>query len=320
MSDSRQHTPDSMPRRLSPPERLAIVYQRLEELGPTRSARAALHQLSTVLNQVEDEYSGVPRDPNPGLKFDGRMYPPREDFIHHTPDGGLEATTKGNKIYLSADGQLRIDSRRTGETVYLRAADRTDPTEHERRRGETVDMYARAAEAHGVPAEQARSAAHRLYDHQPMSLLSDPALIDHQSRSISDASRARTAADRYAHKARELDEDQRQHEGGSTAARLRERGANAEIVERAASSAAADLTHARQQMKNSSVQADGFNRAALAAKAELQRRSGLTPQQRDAEHAARPPRPQARLLTNAPGSPMQSRNLSNKAPSRGYGV
>ncbi|MEU5608104.1 hypothetical protein ACI2L4_01150 [Streptomyces sparsogenes] len=320
MSDSRQHTPDSAPRRLSPPERLAIVYQRLDELPPTRSAQAALDQLSTVLNQVEDEYSGVPRDPNPGLKFDGRMYPPRADFISHTPDGGLEATTKGNKIYLSADGQLRIDSRRTGETVYLRAADRTDPSEHERRRDEMIKTYARAAEDQGIPAEQARPAAHRLYDHQPMSLLSDSMLVDHQSQCVAGASRARTTADRYARKARELDEDQRQHEGGSTAARLRERGAKAEIVERAANNAAADLTHARKQMADASVQADRFNRLALAAKTELQRRSGLTPQQRDAEHAARPPRPQARLLTKAPDPSLQSRNLSNKAPSRGYGV
>jgi hypothetical protein len=109
---------------LTPPQRLDEVYRRLGELPPATSAEEALDNLARTLEEVEDEHSGVPKNPNPGLAFDGRMYPPREDFIDHLPDGGLIATTKGNVIYAAPDGDLRIVSRRTGEELYHREGHR----------------------------------------------------------------------------------------------------------------------------------------------------------------------------------------------------
>ncbi|MFF4647452.1 hypothetical protein [Streptomyces sp. NPDC001389] len=106
--------------KLSLPERLAIVYERLTALPPAKGAREALRQLADTLDSVEDEYSGVPKDPNPGLAFDGRMYPPRADYITEEADGTLKAVTKGNVIYAHPDGTLRITSRRTGDEVYRR--------------------------------------------------------------------------------------------------------------------------------------------------------------------------------------------------------
>ncbi|NEA30600.1 hypothetical protein [Streptomyces sp. SID13031] len=110
--------PDEQP--LSLPERLALVYERLDQLPPARTASEAFTQLATTLDEVEEQYSGVPRDPNPGLKFDGRMYPPREDFTERTADGGLRATTRGNQIDISPDGTTSILSRKTGDEVYRR--------------------------------------------------------------------------------------------------------------------------------------------------------------------------------------------------------
>lgn len=105
-------------RRLSLQERLALVYQRLDQLPPATNADEAFKQLATTLDQVEDDYSGVPKNPDPGLKFDGRMYPPREDFTERTADGGIRATTRGNQIEISPDGTTSILSRKTGEEVY----------------------------------------------------------------------------------------------------------------------------------------------------------------------------------------------------------
>lgn len=113
---------EEIPQPLSLPERLDIVYQRLDEIPAPTSAQEALAQLSEVLDAVEDEYSGVPRDPNPGLAFDGRMYPPRDDFIKPQPDGGLVAITKGNRIEIGPDGSTTILSRRSGDVVYNRPA------------------------------------------------------------------------------------------------------------------------------------------------------------------------------------------------------
>ncbi|WP_239313885.1 hypothetical protein [Frankia sp. Cj3] len=112
---------------LSLPERLAIMYHRLNELPPATSAYEALAQLNATLEAVEDEFSGVPKNPNPDLKFDGRMYPPREDFIRCAPDGGLIALTKGNRIEISPTGSITIYSRRTNEVVYSRADDAAAP-------------------------------------------------------------------------------------------------------------------------------------------------------------------------------------------------
>jgi hypothetical protein len=81
------------------PQRLSILYQRLHALPAPTSAEEALNQVNSTLTEVEDEYSGVPANPNPGLEPDGRMYPPREDNITQTEDGGLTAKTRGNIIH-----------------------------------------------------------------------------------------------------------------------------------------------------------------------------------------------------------------------------
>jgi hypothetical protein len=87
--------------------------------APT-TADEALNQINSTLTGVEDEFSGVPENPNPGLEPDGRMYPPREDNIVQDEDDGLTAKTRGNIIKISADGSVTILSRRTGEIVYNR--------------------------------------------------------------------------------------------------------------------------------------------------------------------------------------------------------
>ena len=106
--------------RLSLGERLNIVYERLAALPSAVNAESALQQLADTLTSVENEYSGVPENPNPGLAFDGRMYPPRADYISRQGDGTLVAVTKGNVIYAKPDGELIITSRRNGETVFQR--------------------------------------------------------------------------------------------------------------------------------------------------------------------------------------------------------
>lgn len=88
---------------------------------PFSLSTEAFDRLNSVLDQVEDENSGVVKDPGPGLEFDGRMYPPREDFTEHAPDGRIFAATKGNTIEAQPDGTLTVNSRKTGEPVYHRA-------------------------------------------------------------------------------------------------------------------------------------------------------------------------------------------------------
>jgi hypothetical protein len=108
--------------RLSIPARLTELFRRLDRLPLPHSAGQAFDELNTTLEKVEDESSGVPRNPDPGLTPDGRMYPPREDHTNRLPDGGISAQTKGHNIEIAADGATRITSRRTGDVVYERPA------------------------------------------------------------------------------------------------------------------------------------------------------------------------------------------------------
>lgn len=95
---------------LSLPERLDELFRRLAAAPAVSSADEALALVGSVLEQVEDEFSGVPKHPNPPLKFTGRMYPPQEDHIARHPDGSLTATTRRHSIEIGRDGAILIRS------------------------------------------------------------------------------------------------------------------------------------------------------------------------------------------------------------------
>ena len=97
-------------------ERLTEVYRRLKAHPRASSGAEALQQLCEVLEQVEDELSGVAQqEPSPSpVRFDGRMYCPEEDFVLRNPDGSLVALTRGHRIEIEANGSLRIINKLTG--------------------------------------------------------------------------------------------------------------------------------------------------------------------------------------------------------------
>ncbi|MBL1080312.1 SHOCT domain-containing protein [Nocardia sp. 2] len=101
-------------------QRLDIYYERLGQLPPANSADEAFNQVATTLDAVEDQYSGVPRNPNPGLDWDGRMYPPREDYTVQNPDGSLTANTKGSVINIGSNGSIEIISKNSGQVEFFK--------------------------------------------------------------------------------------------------------------------------------------------------------------------------------------------------------
>jgi hypothetical protein len=111
-------TLSSFNRVLPESERLALFYQRLGAAKPANKAQEALDLLSKTLSEIEDVHSGVKAVAEPGLKYTGRMYPPRADFITELPGGALEALSKGERILFGADGSISIFSRKTGELIF----------------------------------------------------------------------------------------------------------------------------------------------------------------------------------------------------------
>ncbi|MFC9498423.1 hypothetical protein [Streptomyces sp. NPDC056982] len=75
--------------------------------------------------------------------------------------------------------------------------------------------------------------------------------------------------------------------GGSVAAQLQAQGAAAELIERARGSALQDITHARQAVVEARNLGASASLQASTAAVELQRRSALSPEQRQAEEAQR---------------------------------
>lgn len=101
-------------------QRLRIFYDTLQLAKPAKNADEALSLLSRTLNKVEDTYSGVKAVAEPGLKYTGRMYPPRPDFITRAADGSLTALTKGQRIVFGSNGSITISSRGSGTQVFFK--------------------------------------------------------------------------------------------------------------------------------------------------------------------------------------------------------
>ncbi len=100
--------PSFVPRVMTKGERLGLFNRRLLDARGASSADDAFKLLGRTMDDVEDAFSGVARARNPGLKYDGRMYPPRADYTTRLPNGGLESITKGNVVRIGPDGSIRI--------------------------------------------------------------------------------------------------------------------------------------------------------------------------------------------------------------------
>ena len=107
-----------MARSLSKAQRLKIVLERLQDAPPATDAAAAMAIMNRILNEVEDEFSGVPKDPNPPRAVTLRMYPPRIDSIVVGSDGSMVATSARHTTLYGADGSVRVTRIVTGQVVF----------------------------------------------------------------------------------------------------------------------------------------------------------------------------------------------------------
>lgn len=95
-------------------------YVRLAATQKPTSADDAIEQLRRVLDEVEDEISGVVAVDPPPADGGGRMYFPLADQIVRRGDGGITAQTRGHEIVVQASGEVTITRRGTGEVEFQR--------------------------------------------------------------------------------------------------------------------------------------------------------------------------------------------------------
>jgi RHS repeat-associated protein len=100
--------------------RLALLWSRVSQSRAARNAEEALEQIGRILDEVEDTFSGVPKNPNPGLRPDGRMYRPQSDNITRHPDGSITAKTRGHRIEISKDGAINVLNKKTGQIEFTK--------------------------------------------------------------------------------------------------------------------------------------------------------------------------------------------------------
>jgi len=102
-------------------ERFEEFLRRLLAAPAAASASEALSQIGAVLNQVEDELTDIPFDPD-SWQDDGRMYPPRPDAERLVPSSEVlrRFRSRGHNTFVSRSGAIEIRDL-AGNIVALKA-------------------------------------------------------------------------------------------------------------------------------------------------------------------------------------------------------
>jgi len=90
-------------------ERLTEIYRRLAVAAPAASGTDALDLIALTMNQVEDQLSGVPFNPE-NWRNDGRLYPPQPDSRRMVP-GRPDVTrfrSRGHDTFIRSNGSFEI--------------------------------------------------------------------------------------------------------------------------------------------------------------------------------------------------------------------
>lgn len=103
-------------------DRIAELVRRLEGSPAVSNADAALHLVTIVLEEIEDQYSGIPNDPSSPMA-DERIWPPIAKYhfaIESRPD--LDGyRQRGHETIIGANGAIFIRSRKDARVILNKA-------------------------------------------------------------------------------------------------------------------------------------------------------------------------------------------------------
>lgn len=90
-------------------DRLREFYRRLMKAPAVATFDEALNQLTEILDEVEDELTGIPNDPG-NWRYDERIYPPQRDSMHGVPGHPhlVRFRSLGHNTFIGANGAIEI--------------------------------------------------------------------------------------------------------------------------------------------------------------------------------------------------------------------
>lgn len=102
-------------------ERLAEFLTRLGAAPPAGSFEEAYDLLCTVLNEVEDEMTSIPFNPD-AWQTDGRMYPPQADSIREVEGHPTvkRFRSRAHNTFFGENGAIEIQMATGGDPIFTK--------------------------------------------------------------------------------------------------------------------------------------------------------------------------------------------------------
>ena len=107
---------------ISKEERLAEFLRRLGSAPAAKSFEEAYSQICNILNELEDELTGIPNNPE-NWQTDGRLYPPRLDSVRKVPNKNAVKRFRsvGHNTFIGENGGIEIEVVQTRKVIFSKA-------------------------------------------------------------------------------------------------------------------------------------------------------------------------------------------------------
>jgi hypothetical protein len=102
-------------------ERFAEFLRRLGSAPPASGFEEAYDQLCAVLNEVEDEMTSIPFNPD-AWQTDGRMYPPQSDSLREVDQHPKvkRFRSRAHNTFVRENGAIEIQTAPGAETLFTK--------------------------------------------------------------------------------------------------------------------------------------------------------------------------------------------------------
>jgi len=105
-------------------ERLAEFLRRLGATPAAKTFEEAYGQICNILNEVEDELTIIPYDPE-NWQTDGRLYPPQLDNARAVPNKGpiKRLRSVGHNTFIGENGSIEIEVVQSKKVIFSKAGE-----------------------------------------------------------------------------------------------------------------------------------------------------------------------------------------------------